>query len=235
MSINETAPTHAAFPPQPRVLFLTPFNFEDPAFDDEFDSVLDALLSEKTVSLVAEHVPPFEPTPTYEDAQARAVVKAVLDANNADFDAVVIACHYDPALEQARAVSHIPVVGPLQLTSSLTQQFGPKFAVITDVVEAESVIHGLIDGYGHGEACTGVTAIGWDGDAILKDTRGAAEAVDRIVATIAESGEAQSIVIGCTIVSAAYETHRDSLPDHGVVVLNSNRISLGAAATLAVN
>ncbi|MFF3380610.1 aspartate/glutamate racemase family protein [Streptomyces sp. NPDC002680] len=221
----------------PRVLFLTPFHFEKPEHDDEFDAVLTSLLAghgEQTVS--AEHVEPFESEGVdYDTAQSKAILKAVEQANADDYDAIVIACHYDPALTEAREASRIPVVGPLQLTTGLTTQFGPKFAVITDIPEAVEVIGGLIDGYGRGADCVGVAAIGWDGDAILEDPRGAARAVDRIVAELAAAGEAQSVVIGCTIVSSAYERHRQEFPDHGVVVLNSNLVALKGAAALAAN
>ncbi|MFF0227173.1 hypothetical protein [Streptomyces sp. NPDC004629] len=65
--------------------------------------------------------------------------------------------------------------------------------------------------------------------------RGAAEAVDHIVADLAAAGEVQSVVIGCTIVSSAYEQHRHLFPDRKVVVLNSNLVTLKGAAALAAN
>jgi hypothetical protein len=43
------------------------------------------------------------------------------------------------------------------------------------------------------------------------------------------------VVIGCTIVSSAYERHRHEFPDHGIVVLNSNLLALMAAAALAAS
>ncbi|WP_405956839.1 aspartate/glutamate racemase family protein [Streptomyces phaeochromogenes] len=221
----------------PRVLFLTPFHFEKPEHDDEFDAVLTSLLTGRGEQIVsAQHVERFESEDVdYDTAQTEAILKAVEQANAEDYDAIVIACLYDPALSEAREASGIPVVGPLQLTTGVTTQFGPKFAVITDIPEAVEVIGGLIDGYGRGADCVGVAAIGWDGDAILEDPRGAAEAVDRIVADLAAAGEAQSIVIGCTIVSSAYERYRQQFPDRGVVVLNSNLVALKGAAALAAN
>ncbi len=221
----------------PRVLFLTPFHFGRSEHDDEFDAVLASLLTGHGDQVVsAEHVAHFESGDVdYDKAQAQAILAAVEQANAEKYDAIVIACHYDPALREAREASKIPVVGPLQLTTSVTTQFGPKYAVITDIPEAEPVIQGLINDYGHGAGCVGVTSIGWDCDAILDDTRGAAEAVDRIVAGLAATGGIQSVVIACTIVSAAYETHRHLLPDRGVVVLNSNLVALKGAAALAAN
>jgi Asp/Glu/hydantoin racemase len=221
----------------PKVLFLTPFHFEQSEHDDEFDQVVTSIMAGRAgAELVADHVRAFEgDDPDYDTAQAAAVVEAVEKANADGYDAVVIACHYDPALTEARAVSKVPVVGPLQFSTAVTLQHGPRFAVITDIPEAEDVIGDLVVGYGHAEACTGVTAIGWEGDQILDDPLGAAQAVDRIVADLAARGEVQSVVIGCTIVSSAYERYRGQFEDHGVVVLNTNLLALKGAATLATN
>jgi Asp/Glu/hydantoin racemase len=220
-----------------RILFLTPFHFERREHDEEFDSVLNSLLAgHGDQQVVAEHVDYFEDEgDDYDAAQARAVVRAVEKAEGDGYDAVVVACHYDPAVAEARKASGIPVFGPLQLTTGMVGQFGPRFAVITDIPEAESVISGLIEDYGRGSECTGVIAIGWDGDQILDDPRGAAEAVDRIVADLAQAGEVQAVVIGCTIVGSAYERHRHLFPDRGVVVLNSNLVTVKGAAALTAN
>jgi allantoin racemase len=42
-------------------------------------------------------------------------------------------------------------------------------------------------------------------------------------------------MIGCTIVSSAYETHRHLFPDRGIVALNSNLVTVKGAAALAAN
>ena len=222
---------------KPKILFLTPFHFGKPEHDDEFDAVLGVQLddsAERTV--VAAHVDHFESDGVdYELAQTRAVVDAVVKANADEFDAVVVACHYDPAVDAAREASEIPVIAPLQLCAGVATQFGPRFAVITDIPEAVPVISELVTSYGHASECTGVHAIGWEGDAILEDPRGAATAVDRLVADLATAGEVQSVVIGCTIVSSAYERHRHEFPHRGVAVLNSNAVTVKGAAALATN
>jgi allantoin racemase len=61
----------------------------------------------------------------------------------------------------------------------------------------------------------------------------AAQAVDAVVHQISKRGDVQSVVIGCTIVSAAYELHRVSFPRRDVFVLNSNLLATQAAAALA--
>ncbi len=219
----------------PRVLFLTPFHFGTAAHDDDFDRLVERVLAGHVEhEVVASHLAPFErEVATYDADQEAALIDAVRQADGHGYDVIVIACYYDPAVQAARDVSAVPVVAPLELTTGLARQFGPTFAVITDVPEAEPIIAGLVESYGHGASCAGVTAIGWDGDAILDDTWGAAQAVDDLVDMIAQRGNVQSVVIGCTIVSAAYELHRASFPQRDVVVLNSNLITTKGAAALA--
>nr|WP_281385826.1 aspartate/glutamate racemase family protein [Nocardioides luti] len=218
-----------------RLLFLTPFHFAKKEHDDHFDSVVTELIAPAVDdTVVADHVEYFESDGMdYDAAQTVAVVNAVQRANADGYDAVIIACHYDPAVADARLASKIPVIAPLQLTCGVAIQHGPRFAVITDIEEAETVIAGLVHAYGYGDACTGVTAIGREGDNILEDTLGAATAVDEVVARLAAEGDVQSIVIGCTIVSAAYETHRQVFPDRGIAVLNSNLLAVKGAALAA--
>jgi Asp/Glu/hydantoin racemase len=229
-----TQPTEA--PPRPTVLFLTPFHFGTPELGERFDEIVETSLNRPSspVQVLARHVDAFDDAPDgYEAAQTAAVVGAVRAARGTGLDALVVACHYDPAVGEARAAADVPVVAPLQLTAGLAGQFGGRFAVITDVGEAEDVIAGLLDGYGLGEQCVSVQAIGMDGDAILNDTAAAARAVDRLVVELAQRGDVNSVVIGCTIVSAAYEFHRSTFHDHGVVVLDSNAITVQAAGALA--
>jgi allantoin racemase len=221
-------------PRQPRVLFLTPFHFGSPEKSVLFDELLGSHLSGRDVTTIARHVPEFDgPESDYESLQRDAIVQAVAPANAVDIDAIVVGCHYDPAVSEARAAAIVPVIAPLELVAGLARQLGPTFAVITDVEEAEGIIGGLLSTYGQDDACVSVRSIGWDGDRILEDTLGAARAVDAIVADLLVGCEVSAIVIGCTIVSAAYERHRHALPDRGVVVLDSNGLAVRVAAALS--
>jgi Asp/Glu/hydantoin racemase/quercetin dioxygenase-like cupin family protein len=226
--------TEASTDSTPRVLFLTPFHFGSSEHDAAFDQLAEQLLDgQKDFTVVARHLGAFEGSDdTYDADQEKAILSAVREAHAEKFDAIVIACHYDPAVAAARQISTVPVVAPLQVTTGLAAQHGPRFAVITDVAEAEPVISGLVEQYGHRDICDSVTAIGWDGDAILDDTKGAAAAVDTLVEKLAAAGHVQSVVIGCTIVSAAYELHRSDFPDRGLAVINSNLATVRGASAL---
>jgi allantoin racemase len=216
--------TNRSKPRESRVLFLTPFNFQSPEIDCAFDALAQRQFERAGISNVtADHVERFDFTDdNYEQVQEDAINNGIARAEREGFDVIVNACFYDPALANARQAANVPVVGALQLCAGLTTQFGPKFAAITDIAEAETVIAELIAGYGYAENCTGVTALNIEGDDIVADTKATAEAVNRMVKELAESGEVQSVLIACTIVSAAYEEHRDEFVDPGIPVINSN-------------
>lgn len=227
MSVQETAN-------QPRVLFLTPFNFASPETDDAFDALAQRqFISAGLTNVTADHVERFDYTDdNYEDQQEAALTAAIARAESEGYDVIVDACFYDPALAASRKAASVPVIGPLQLCVGLATQFGPKFVAITDIEEAESVIADLIVGYGYGDNCTGVHAVNVDGDDIVRDTRATAQIVDRMIAEFAERGDVQSVVIACTIVSAAYEEHRSEFADHGIPVINSNLAAVNNAVVL---
>ncbi|MGO1543227.1 MAG: aspartate/glutamate racemase family protein [Gulosibacter sp.] len=218
-----------------RVLFLTPFNFAQERNDHAFDDIIRRQFTGLDgIDVIADHVTRFEADDeSYESVQEELVVEATKKAEADGYDSVVVACFYDPAVPAAREAATIPVIAPMQLLGGLAAQLGPKFHVITDIDEAVQPTEDLIAGYGLAGFSTGVTAIRRDGDAILADTRAAAVLADKIIQGVAENGEAQSVIIGCTIVSAAYELHRDEFPDHGVNVLNSNKLSLKGASILS--
>lgn len=223
-------------PKTPKVLYLTPFNFESPHHDSEFDSLVQKQFENlPNVEIVADHVERFEWTEeNYESQQEKALLSAIKNAENQRFDVVINACFYDPSLDAVRSQSTLPVVGPLQLCVSLASQYGKKFHALTDIQEAENVIFDLISGYCAGDECLGVSAINIDGDTILQDTFAAAKVVDEHIQKIAAEGKADSVVIACTIVSAAYEEHRSSFPDRGIPVMNSNLTAILNASLLAL-
>jgi Asp/Glu/hydantoin racemase len=219
---------------EPRILFLTPFNFASSATDDAFDALAQRQFERAGLkNVTADHVARFDFTDdNYDDVQKAALKAAIARAETEGYDVIVDACFYDPALAASRESATVPVIGPLQLCAGLATQFGPKFVAITDIAEAEPVISDLIAGYGYADNCTGVHAVNKDGDDIVNDTKATAVIVDRMVREFAQRGDVQSVVIACTIVSAAYEEHRTEFAGPGIPVINSNLSTVRNAQVL---
>jgi len=70
---------------------------------------------------------------TYYDAEVAAsfIVREVERAEKAGYDAVIINCFDDPALDAAREAVNIPVVGPGEASIYLACILGEKFSILT--------------------------------------------------------------------------------------------------------
>ncbi len=151
------------------------------------------------------------------------------------FDAMVIGCCYDPALTQARELTDMPVVGPLEASASLARLFGHRFAVVTDHQKAVPELMDRIRLYGLEANCRSVGAIDWFVDDMIGDPDAVArDAYERCVEVIERDG-VEAVVVGCTIVSACYERAilRGAAELAQVAVVNPNIMAVKVAEMLA--
>lgn len=72
------------------------------------------------------------------------VLEKVKWAEEKGYDAVVIDRFDDPALDAARELVKIPVVGPNQASCFIAAQLAQRFSIITTLPEAEPVLRALI-------------------------------------------------------------------------------------------
>jgi allantoin racemase len=133
------------------------------------------------------------------------ILKAVVAAEQAGFDAVIIGCCYDPALTEARELVSIPVVGPLEASVALARPFGHRYAVVTDHHKAVPEIQDRLRLYGMDANCTAVTSVGWFVDDMVTNTDAVAQDAYRVATDLMASTGAETVIIGCTIVAACYE------------------------------
>lgn len=217
-----------------RLCFLNPFG--TPAYDQLIRDAVEPALRADT-SLEVRHL---DTRPENIDYYASKhvvetdIMRAALQAERDGFDAFVIGCCYDPALTQARELVNIPVVGPLEAAASFARPFGHRFAVVTDHHKAVPEIQDRLRVYGQEANCRAVTSVGWFVDRMILDTDAVAEdayATSRRI--MAETG-AETVIIGCTIVSACYE--KAALTDERLQqlsVINPNVVAVKQAEVLA--
>lgn len=133
------------------------------------------------------------------------VLKAVVEADRDGFDAFVIGCCYDPALTQARELTDMPVIGPLEAAVLSARYFGHRFAVVTDHRKAVPELEDRVRLYGIEQNCRSVTAIDWYVDDMIKDPHAvAADAYEQCVRVLDEH-RAEVAILGCTIIAACLE------------------------------
>ena len=163
------------------------------------------------------------------------VLRAVRAAEADGFDALVIGCCYDPALTQARELTDMPVVGPLEASASLARLFGHRFAVVTDHSKAVPELEDRIRLYGLEANCRSVSAIEWYVDDMIGDPDAVARDAQARCQEVMERDGAEAVVLGCTIVSACYERAvlRGVDGVGSLAIINPNLMAVKVAEMLA--
>lgn len=217
-----------------RINFLNPFG------TDDYDALIRELLQptlRPDVELVVSHLDVVPPVPHYY-AQKHLVevevMRAAVRAQRDGFDAFITGCCYDPGLMQARELVDIPVVGPLEASVTMSRAFGHRYAVVTDMHKAVPEIKDRIRLYGQEANCVGVSHVGWFIEDMLGDPAAVAEDAYSTSIRIMEETGAETVIIGCTIVSGYYElAARTNEKLQELSVLNPNVLALKQAEALA--
>ena len=188
-----------------RILFLNPFGTD--RFDELVQSTLTPYLRDGTeveirhLTGCPRNIDYYVPKHLVEVE----VLRAVAAADREGFDAFVIGCCYDPALTQARELTDMPVVGPLEASVLLARLFGHRFSVVTDHRKAVPELEDRVRIYGVEPNCRSVRAIDWYVENMVEDPDSVArDAYRRCAATMEEDGS-EAVVLGCTIIAACYE------------------------------
>jgi allantoin racemase len=218
-----------------RICFLNTFGTEQ--YDDLVRSTLEPYLrSDTTVDIThltgcPRNLDYFVPKHLVETA----VLRAVLEADEAGYDGFVIGCCYDPGLTQARELTDMPVVGPLEASVSLARPFGHRFSVVTDHWKAVPELEDRVRLYGLEANCRSVSAIDWYVDDMVSDPTAVARDAHNQCMKVMERDGAEAVVLGCTIVAACYEKAQmdGSLDLAPAPIINPNVMAVKVAELLA--
>ena len=157
------------------------------------------------------------------------VVEMALQAEKEGFDAVIVYCGSDPAVDAAREVVNIPVVGPGKASKLVASDLGYRFSVLTVlescvVRDREAVYE---KGFSH-ERLASVRAIGIPVSNVRDD-------MDRSLKALIEAGKkcisdgADCIVLSCLGMAGLGEKLQNEL---GIPVLDPAPIAVQYAQTL---
>lgn len=145
------------------------------------------------------------------------------------FDAVIVGCCYDPGVRLARELVDIPVIGPLEASMQLAGSFGHSFTIVTDHHKAAPYLEDMAYTYGY-RMCRGVRTIEWWVKDMVKDTDSVARDMIKRCREVVKETNAETIVMGCTIIAACYQRYMmrgNEAPD--VTILNPNLMALKMA------
>ena len=166
----------------------------------------------------------------YDEALAQPpTLELVRKANDEGYDAVILACFSDPALDAAKEISDIPVIGIEESTMHVAAMLGHKFSITTafrnrvPTRELHARKHGVESAY----ASTLVLNM-----SVLEMDANPEKAKARILEAAKESVErdgTEVIILGCAGLAGYAEDVEREL---GVVVLDPTSVALKVAEAL---
>ena len=144
------------------------------------------------------------------------LLKKVKEAQG-KYDAIVIDCFFEPAIEAAREISNVPVLGPNHSACLLAYQLSPSFAIISPDRSARRILMELARKYGYHEKLVSIRYLDTSVLSIEENLgeleRKALEESEKAI----EEG-ADCIVIGCTGLSVLAEKLEKGLREKGYEV-----------------
>jgi len=153
----------------------------------------------------------------YDEAlNAPAILKKVKEAEEKGYSAVVIDCFGDPALDAAKELVSIPVVGANEAACHLAAQIAPKFSIINILPEVEPLVRGLLIKRGFLQYLASIVTIGIPVLDLEKDREKSASAVVRSIEKAFKEDGAYAAVLGCTGMSSLLEIVKKQLDKKGV-------------------
>ena len=152
------------------------------------------------------------------------------------YDAVVIDCFGDPALDAARELVSIPVVGANIAASHLAAQIAGRYSVINILPETEPIIRALTRKYGLEGSLASVRTI----NVPVLDLEGKMDVVVESAVREAEAAYtrdgAYAIVLGCTGMSALADRIGAGLEGLGIhmPVIEPLRAAIATAVSMVI-
>ena len=155
----------------------------------------------------------------YDEAlNAPAILKKVKEAEEKGFSAVVIDCFGDPALDAARELVRIPVVGANEAACHLAAQIAPKFSIINILPEIEPLVRGLLAKRGFLQYLASMIPIGIPVLDLEKDCEKSASVIARAIEKAFKEDGAYAVILGCTGMSSLLEIVKKQLDRKGVKI-----------------
>lgn len=195
------------------------------------DRVLSQIKGENTELTVT--CPPNGPLAiesSYDEAMcAPGVLELVKKANEEKYDAVILACFSDPALEQAREISDILVTGIEEISLHVAAMLGAKFTVLTmtDKRVPSKVAH--VRRFKLEGSLASVRPLGMSVAEIEADEKRACAQILKVAKEAAEQDGAEVIVLGCAGMAGYADIVRSDL---GMEVIDPSSLALKVTEAL---
>lgn len=153
-----------------------------------------------------------------EHISAPYILEKVKWAEDIGYSAVVIDCFGDPALDAAREIVKIPVVGANQASIHLAAQIAGRFSIINILRETEFLIRSLINKYGLTNHLASIENIGIPVLELGKDPEKLIERIVELSKKAYYTHSANAVVLGCTGMSFIADKAEEKLHSIGIEI-----------------
>lgn len=158
-------------------------------------------------------------------------LKGVSRAERDGFDAVIIGCFGDPALDGAREIVHMPVIGPGQSSMLLAAELGHRFSVVTVMESIVAPIEHQAMKAGVHHKLASVLLAEIPVLDLMSDRGATMRRMIEVGRVAVERDRADAIALGCMTMS--FLNVADELSaELGVPVINAGKAALKAAEGL---
>ncbi|GAA6153801.1 aspartate/glutamate racemase family protein [Pseudoteredinibacter isoporae] len=143
---------------------------------------------------------------TFEAMTVADTVRAARYAGEQGFDAAVVGCFYDPALEDAREISgDALVIGPCQASVQLAANLANNFSVIIGQEKWRAQMSECIHAYGYGSRLASMRSIDIAVPDLQKDCEYTAQKIIDAGRLAIEEDKAEALILGCTCTFGLFE------------------------------
>ena len=175
---------------------------------------------------------------TYEAFIIRDTVEAARYASKNGYDAMVIGCFYDPALEDAREISsNAAVVAPCQAACEAALNLANNFSVIIGQTKWEDQMRKAVYHYGYQDKLASFQAIGVGVEDFHKDPDATKALLEAAAIEAVELHKAESIILGCTLEVGFFKELQERLRNvfpGNIPVIDCSIAALKAAENVAL-
>lgn len=167
---------------------------------------------------------------SYDEAMcAPGVLELVKKANEEKYDAVILACFSDPALEQAREISDILVTGIEEISLHVAAMLGSKFTVLTMTDKRVPSKEAHVRRFKLEGSLASVRPLGMSVAEIEADEKRACAQILKVAKEAAEKDGAEVIVLGCAGMAGYADVVRSDL---GMEVIDPSSLALKVTEAL---
>jgi allantoin racemase len=169
---------------------------------------------------------------TYYDEYLAAadMLKKIKKAQKNGFDAVIIYCFSDLALDAAREVTEIPIIGPAQISFALAIMLGRRFSVLITLPESKASVADLLKKYEIDfKSVSSIRPIDIPVSELRKNMKFTIKRLEEIGKVCLEKDNAEVLVLGCLGTTGMGKTLQERL---NVPVIDPAFVSLNFAEML---